>query len=178
MSQLDFSSLVACVSPVDGPAEEALGLGHNTDRRVDTNQTSSLKTSTRSSQSREATPSVVDVDNKLLLQLSQKPLNLNQGFVFGSDAQRSDKLLGIGPQDGMGISRVHFRLHHHLESMALLMTVSSRHGLRYRESIATTNELWLRQGESRMLKPGTLAIVRAGIMTLAIEMPRDRRPED
>ncbi|KAL8673868.1 MAG: hypothetical protein Q9168_001733 [Polycauliona sp. 1 TL-2023] len=54
----------------------------------------------------------------------------------------------------------------------------SQHGIQFRERIATLKERRLTQGDTIRLEPAGITVVRAGIMTLALEMPYDRRPEE
>ena len=122
MDQIDLSRTVLQISAFEENSIKALNNSHNQGFIV------SDKLSERPSLSRhqrEETPSVEPRTVLAVLRTDHYPFDPLLGWVFGSDEETCDVLIGTRDQ---GVSRKHFRIDHNWRTMTLVLTNISTHG--------------------------------------------------
>lgn len=166
MAALDLTTTILSISPMSSAAEDAFQLDHNKSRLKPIDPPPSLEEMPKGSTSREPTPFVLPRVPKLLLSTDNKPSDLLQGYVFGSDKGTCDVLLDSNNR--RGVSGRHFRIDHRWDTRTLMLHNISQHGTTM--ELDTASKTTKRVQLSHMIH-GSVTVV-AGEVTLLVTVPQ------
>ena len=158
MASIDFTSLLVIVTPKQDRVEAAFAYPENANRRwtenssVDHTDGEGLVGRKSGEASPSTTPTVY-----LHLYLTLEPRNLLKGFVFGTDKNTCDVLLGRSRSSG--ISANHFSIDIDWDSGDPVITCLTGRGIRLKEESSNQQMSTLSRDDAQIIPPGSTLIV-------------------